>query len=132
MQEEQARAQQRPHYPGVATPEHGPTYGTNHSQSIRCSIHLIRLKKYSQGQPIKVNMKNEIRCGNCNRLLAKGQAVNLQIKCPRCGTLNHLNATSINTESQRASTEDSYEDTDRKRNHVPRGSSGNTENTGRL
>ncbi|NDV18284.1 Com family DNA-binding transcriptional regulator [Pseudodesulfovibrio sp. JC047] len=75
-------------------------------------------------------MKNEIRCGNCNRLLAKGQAVNLQIKCPRCGTLNHLKATSINIESQRASTEDSHEDSDWKCHDVSGRSSGNPENAG--
>jgi len=38
--------------------------------------------------------KHEIRCGNCNRLLAKGQAHDLEIKCPRCGAYNHLSAQS--------------------------------------
>lgn len=34
-----------------------------------------------------------IRCGECARLLAKAaQFVDLQIKCPRCGTLNHMKA----------------------------------------
>jgi phage FluMu protein Com len=32
----------------------------------------------------------EIRCGQCDRLLAKGEAVNLAIKCPRCGTINQI------------------------------------------
>jgi phage FluMu protein Com len=32
----------------------------------------------------------EIRCGTCNRLLAKGEALRLAIKCPRCGTINHI------------------------------------------
>lgn len=32
----------------------------------------------------------EIRCGHCERLLGKGIASDLEIKCPRCGTLNHL------------------------------------------
>lgn len=32
----------------------------------------------------------EIRCGECGRLLAKGEAVRLSIKCPRCGALNHI------------------------------------------
>ena len=27
----------------------------------------------------------EIRCGHCNRLLAKGEALYLELKCPRCG-----------------------------------------------
>ena len=34
--------------------------------------------------------KKEIRCGHCNKLLGKGTAHDLEIKCPRCGTLNHL------------------------------------------
>lgn len=32
----------------------------------------------------------EIRCGQCNRMLAKGMALDLSIKCPRCGTINHV------------------------------------------
>ncbi len=32
--------------------------------------------------------RDEIRCGQCARKLAVGQYVKLQIKCPRCGTLN--------------------------------------------
>jgi phage FluMu protein Com len=34
--------------------------------------------------------ETEIRCGHCGRLLAKGDAVRLAIKCPRCGTLNQI------------------------------------------
>jgi phage FluMu protein Com len=32
----------------------------------------------------------QIRCGNCNRLLGKGTALDLSIKCPRCGCMNHV------------------------------------------
>lgn len=32
----------------------------------------------------------EIRCGHCNKLLGKGSAHDLEIKCTRCGTLNHV------------------------------------------
>jgi phage FluMu protein Com len=32
----------------------------------------------------------QIRCGNCNRLLGKGTALDLSIKCPRCGCINHV------------------------------------------
>lgn len=32
----------------------------------------------------------EIRCGECGRLLAKGEAAEITIKCPRCGTMNHI------------------------------------------
>ena len=32
-------------------------------------------------------LEMEIRCGRCNRLLAKGQAGDITIKCPRCATI---------------------------------------------
>lgn len=44
----------------------------------------------------------EIRCGKCNRLLAKGEALDLAIKCPRCGAINHVRATSLNSEGYQA------------------------------
>lgn len=44
----------------------------------------------------------DIRCGQCNRLLAKGEALDLSIKCPRCGAINHVRAASPDTESHRA------------------------------
>ena len=34
--------------------------------------------------------EKEIRCGVCNKMLAKGMALDLTIKCPRCGTMNHV------------------------------------------
>ncbi|MFT4192477.1 MAG: Com family DNA-binding transcriptional regulator [Comamonas sp.] len=34
----------------------------------------------------------EIRCGHCSRKLAMGEYTKLEIKCPRCGTLNLLRA----------------------------------------
>ncbi|WP_460117517.1 Com family DNA-binding transcriptional regulator [Pseudomonas sp. S2_C03] len=39
-------------------------------------------------------MLKDYRCGHCQRLLARmaGRA-ELQIKCSRCGTLNHVRAT---------------------------------------
>ncbi|WP_366143628.1 Com family DNA-binding transcriptional regulator [Zoogloea sp.] len=33
-----------------------------------------------------------IRCGKCNRKLGEGEYTRLNIKCPRCGTLNQLKA----------------------------------------
>ena len=45
----------------------------------------------------------EFRCGTCDKLLAKGEVVTLSIKCPRCGAINHLRATSPNLEGRRAS-----------------------------
>ncbi|MNM39811.1 Mu-like prophage protein Com [compost metagenome] len=37
-----------------------------------------------------------IRCGDCAKLLARAARFDeLQIKCPRCGTLNHMKAESL-------------------------------------
>lgn len=48
-------------------------------------------------------MQNEdIRCGTCPRKLGVGKYTRLQIKCPRCGTLNHLRAASLPPERHRA------------------------------
>ncbi|MCQ4142854.1 Com family DNA-binding transcriptional regulator [Vogesella sp. AC12] len=46
-------------------------------------------------------MKNDIRCGECRRKLAEGQYITLTIKCPRCGTMNHLKAESLPSEHRR-------------------------------
>ena len=35
-------------------------------------------------------MLEEIRCGNCNKLLAKSCCNQLEIKCPRCRTMNQI------------------------------------------
>ena len=49
-----------------------------------------------------------LRCGECARLLAKAREFDeLQIKCPRCGTLNHLKAQSLPTDRQERLTEGS-------------------------
>ncbi|PWE40231.1 Com family DNA-binding transcriptional regulator [Pseudomonas prosekii] len=38
-------------------------------------------------------MLKECRCKHCKRLLARvGELTELQIKCSRCGTLNHARA----------------------------------------
>lgn len=40
-------------------------------------------------------MLKDLRCGKCARLLARtGGYIELQIKCARCGALNHVRATS--------------------------------------
>lgn len=39
----------------------------------------------------------EVRCGSCHKLLAKARYHRLQIKCPRCGTLNDMRATEPQT-----------------------------------
>ncbi len=57
------------------------------------------------GATVKGTMEKEIRCGNCNRLLARGYALALTIKCPRCGQYNHVRAKSPSAEGPRASPE---------------------------
>ncbi|PWE38430.1 Com family DNA-binding transcriptional regulator [Pseudomonas prosekii] len=38
-------------------------------------------------------MLKDCRCGKCNKLLARvGEFSDIQIKCSRCGTLNHMKA----------------------------------------
>ncbi|PJC11814.1 MAG: Com family DNA-binding transcriptional regulator [Comamonadaceae bacterium CG_4_9_14_0_8_um_filter_60_18] len=44
-----------------------------------------------------------IRCGSCNRLLAKADFRQIEIKCPRCGTLNLVRAESPKPERPGAS-----------------------------
>lgn len=41
----------------------------------------------------------EIRCGQCARKLAAGAYTWLEIKCPRCGTLNVLRASTADRSS---------------------------------
>ena len=52
------------------------------------------------GNPGINNMleKKQIRCGKCNKLLAKGMAGNIEIKCPRCRAINHVRAESPSSE----------------------------------
>lgn len=41
-------------------------------------------------------MLKDCRCGQCKRLLARvGECTEFQIKCSRCGTLNHVKAASL-------------------------------------
>lgn len=45
----------------------------------------------------------EIRCGHCDRKLAAvKEFTEIQIKCPRCRTLNHLKAKSLLSAPQSA------------------------------
>ncbi|WP_329956083.1 Com family DNA-binding transcriptional regulator [Collimonas silvisoli] len=44
----------------------------------------------------------DIRCGSCSRKLGQGEYITLSIKCPRCGTLNHLRAKRPDPERLRA------------------------------
>ncbi|WP_083844247.1 Com family DNA-binding transcriptional regulator [Pseudogulbenkiania sp. NH8B] len=49
------------------------------------------------------NKLDDIRCGHCARKLAEGRYIELSIKCPRCGTINHLRAASPSPARPRAS-----------------------------
>ncbi|MCS6455066.1 Com family DNA-binding transcriptional regulator [Burkholderia thailandensis] len=44
----------------------------------------------------------DIRCGHCRRKLATGRYIELSIKCPRCGVINHLKAESLEPARHRA------------------------------
>lgn len=41
-----------------------------------------------------------VRCGKCSKMLAKADFVRIEIKCPRCGTLNQMMSAS-NTSPER-------------------------------
>lgn len=41
----------------------------------------------------------EIRCGSCTRKLGMGCYTRLEIKCPRCGTMNLLRASAADRSS---------------------------------
>ncbi|KPY20791.1 hypothetical protein ALO89_200186 [Pseudomonas coronafaciens pv. porri] len=48
----------------------------------------------SKRRPVQV--LKDYRCGQCKKLLLRmGGYTELQIKCPRCGTLNHVKAVSL-------------------------------------
>ncbi|HIW01566.1 MAG TPA: Com family DNA-binding transcriptional regulator [Candidatus Desulfovibrio intestinipullorum] len=42
----------------------------------------------------------DVRCPRCNKLLARGKAIFMSFKCPRCGTFYELRTTSPNHEPQ--------------------------------
>ena len=50
-------------------------------------------------------MKEDIRCGSCNKKFGTGTYIEITLKCPRCGCMNNFRAESpINqAESQRRS-----------------------------
>lgn len=50
----------------------------------------------------------DIRCGQCGRKLAAGRYIEISIKCPRCGTLNHLRATEPLTSAARLPVESQH------------------------
>ena len=54
-------------------------------------------------------MLKDFRCGRCKRLLARmGENTELQIKCSRCGTLNHVKAVEPRVSRHGATTSATY------------------------
>lgn len=47
----------------------------------------------------------EIRCHKCGKLLAKGEIIVIELKCPRCKAYNILRATSTRPELREGQTE---------------------------
>lgn len=60
-----------------------------------------------------------VRCGRCQRKLAEAQYLRLEIKCPRCGTMNILRAERPTLERPGASNVESNYDQDQKRQDAP-------------
>ncbi|AYM97124.1 Com family DNA-binding transcriptional regulator [Acidovorax sp. 1608163] len=58
-------------------------------------------------------------CPKANRLLARAVFQVIEIKCPRCGTLNNLRAASPQPERQRASNTTDHDASERQLNHNP-------------
>ena len=108
---------ERPHRQGVVAPYHGPTQGLILARSVR---HVVPWKAYNTitagawgtirnnlTMVIKIEPP-QIRRGNCNRLLGKGRALDLSIKCPRCGCINHVRAESSRQEYPECPAESIY------------------------
>lgn len=101
-----AGAYKRPHRRGEQTPHHGPTWKVEVHAEFP-PVMLVEsakiLSERSQGRKLRVSSmikqkNNDIRCEHCNKLLGKGIALALEIKCPRCGTVNSLRGTIPNPE----------------------------------
>jgi len=50
----------------------------------------------------------EIRCRKCNRLLMKGDVLQIEIKCPKCGYIQKLRADGVLGEKIRELREGKY------------------------
>ena len=61
------------------------------SCKVSACVVLVTSAQHITGREPGCNMScllmeiKEIRCPHCNRLLAKGEALYLELKCPRCG-----------------------------------------------
>ena len=105
----EAGAQGRPHRRGENAPHHGPTEGQEPSAECPPSVYaqpevglVNTIRAKSQGQVKELaNMEfREVRCGKCEKLLAKVVVGIIEIKCPRCGSYNILKVKNFDQESR--------------------------------
>ncbi|WP_421721587.1 Com family DNA-binding transcriptional regulator [Acinetobacter guerrae] len=60
------------------------------SKASPAIVHTIS-RGYQKSMLLHRKFKMEtIKCRSCGRLLAKGKFISLEIKCPRCKTLNSM------------------------------------------
>jgi phage FluMu protein Com len=45
----------------------------------------------------------QVRCRHCDRLLCKAKFIEIELKCPRCKTLNYMKVTELQTQTPRVS-----------------------------
>ena len=67
-----------------------PRIGRNHAIRGRSPVQAART--------IKMVELKEIRCHKCGKLLAKGEILVIELKCPRCKAYNFLRAVSARPE----------------------------------
>ena len=67
-----------------------PRIGRNHAIRGRSPVQAART--------IKMAELKEIRCHKCGKLLAKGEILVIELKCPRCKAYNFLRAVSARPE----------------------------------
>jgi len=90
-----AREKERATPEGAVTPK-GDARSQNQPASQPRPSLLARAGRSLAENDKALQMLKDCRCGKCNRLLARvGEFTELQIKCSRCGTLNHEKAASL-------------------------------------
>lgn len=72
-------------------------------QSIRLVVsarpaQLRRLRVGAQPNHTMQQILDDVRCPHCRKLLARGTALEMEFKCPRCGTYFVLRATRPSSE----------------------------------
>lgn len=98
----EAGARRAPPPAGLGKPTTAPQTALIRLQSIRLRLLTVRRarKRYQAGcrdATTTITMRDtdkqpDIRCAHCGRKLGEGYALDLTIKCPRCGAYNTLRA----------------------------------------